>query len=154
MSTERKWKRGDIGPDGRVFWIYNQRCKNGERWVTLEKLAELREKNNEHQRKLHASNTEKAREKCRKWRSANAKKIKEIRRKLRADNPEKFRDLGRKYYAAKIEKERERNRKNYAANAEKKREQSQKSKTKRRNQAAADQFFIMAGAVESISQLK
>ena len=34
MNTERRWKRGDIGPDGRVFYRYNKGYKNGERWVT------------------------------------------------------------------------------------------------------------------------
>ena len=32
----KKWKRGDIGPDGRVFLNYSKKCKNGEYWVTVD----------------------------------------------------------------------------------------------------------------------
>lgn len=39
----RRWKKGDIGPDGRLFWRYNPPAKNGMHWVTKAKydLMEL-----------------------------------------------------------------------------------------------------------------
>lgn len=40
MSTTgtKRWKRGDIGPDGRVFWGYHKSCKNREFWVSDERF--------------------------------------------------------------------------------------------------------------------
>lgn len=46
MSEERKWKRGDIGPDGRVFAGYVKKCKNGEYWTTPDGYQELKAKRN------------------------------------------------------------------------------------------------------------
>lgn len=124
MTTERKWKQGDIGPDGRVFWSYQKICKNGERWIHASKFEER---------------LQKSREACRKCIAANPQKYREIRKKWRDSNPEKNSEINRKW--------REENREEY-------REARRKSFKKKRKQAAADQFFIMAGAAESISQLK
>lgn len=41
---EKKWKRGDIGPDGRVFWAYNKTAKNGEYWLLKDKFDSLSRK--------------------------------------------------------------------------------------------------------------
>lgn len=39
MSEEpKKRKRGDIGPDGRVFWAYGKSYKNGEQWITRDRF--------------------------------------------------------------------------------------------------------------------
>ena len=41
---EKRYKRGDVREDGMVFWGYLKRCKNGERWLSVEKFADYREK--------------------------------------------------------------------------------------------------------------
>ena len=99
------------------------------------------------------------------WRA----KGRESNRKYRAENPEKTRELGRKYYEANrekrresvrkwleanSEKQRESARKHYAANSEKQRESARKAAKKAKQQTAADQFFIMAGAAEQLTKLK
>jgi hypothetical protein len=83
-----------------------------------------RVRDRESARKRYESNREKYREKCRKWREAN---------------PEKLREHFRKYREA---------------NREKRRESSLKSYCKSRQQTAADQFFILAGAAEQLTKLK
>ena len=66
---------------------------------------------------------------------------------------EKDRERNRKWREANPEKVRERKRKYHEANLEKVRERKRKYREKNRNQAAADQFFIMAGAAEQISKI-
>ena len=81
----------------------------------------------------------------------------EWKRKYRAENPEKIikyqrtyqRKYQREYRAENPEKIRERERKYRAENPEKIREW----KRKYSNQKAADQFFILAGAAESLTNL-
>ena len=68
MSEEpKKWKRGDIGPDGRVFWQYHKQCKNGEWWCNMEDFASkvkiMREKN----RRYLQNNKEQAKKSRREW---------------------------------------------------------------------------------------
>lgn len=36
VSEPRKWKRGEVGPDGRVFWEKNKAFPSGEYWVAAE----------------------------------------------------------------------------------------------------------------------
>jgi len=43
MTTETKrHKRGDIRPDGRVFWGYNRLVKTGEYWISIEKYKKYK----------------------------------------------------------------------------------------------------------------
>jgi len=49
MIKDRKWKHGDTGPDGRVFWGYCKTYKNGERWVTNDYFKKQRAKHNDYQ---------------------------------------------------------------------------------------------------------
>lgn len=37
-----KLKSGTVGPDGKIFWRYHSRCKNGEHWVTPEQYQRWR----------------------------------------------------------------------------------------------------------------
>jgi hypothetical protein len=37
-----KLKSGTVGPDGKIFWRYHKRCKNGEHWVTPEQYQRWR----------------------------------------------------------------------------------------------------------------
>ena len=96
----------------------------------------------------------KDRESCRKYYEANREKKLEKRRKYREANREKLRERWHKHYAANPEKQRESARKHYAANPEKQRESARKAAKKAKQQAAADQFFIMAGAAEQLTKLK
>ena len=66
-------------------------------------------------------------------------KVREYDRKWQAANPEKMREFKRKWSDANPEKVREKDRKLYR---------------KTRQQSAADQFFIMAGAAEQLTKLK
>jgi hypothetical protein len=54
MNEEKKWKRGDIGPDGRVFWKYKKSYKNGEYWASLDQFEKLKDKKrDEKKQSLH-----------------------------------------------------------------------------------------------------
>jgi hypothetical protein len=78
-----------------------------------------------------------------KWRKLNGEKVQE-----------KSKERSRKWRKANREKKREREREYRKANPEKILERERKSKQKTKQQTAADQFFILAGAAESISKLK
>lgn len=75
-------------------------------------------------------------------------------RKYYEANPEKTRERNRKWRETNTEKYRESSRKWQAANPEKASEANRKSYYKTRQQTAADQFFIMAGAAEQLTKLK
>jgi len=66
----------------------------------------------------------------------------------------KKRESARKHYESNPEKARKAKRKYRAENLEKQRESDRKSKQKAKQQTAADQFFIMAGAAEQLTKLK
>ena len=97
---------------------------------------------------------DKKRESERKWREANPEKMREQARKWYLANCEKHLELSRKWREANPEKKQERNRKWREANPEKARESGRKSYYETRQQTAADQFFIMAGAAEQLTKLK
>lgn len=132
MSAKR-WKRGDVGPDGRVFWRYKKERKNGEWWVTPEKYESNREKIAEKERKRYKANREKELERLRKYRESNREKISDRMRKYNEVNREKILECNRKHYESNREKMLEYNR-------------------KRRRQQSADQFFIMQAAANEIQE--
>ena len=90
----------------------------------------------------------------RKYSELDSKKVREAKRKYYEANFEKCREYQRKHYAANPEKHRKSKRKWREANLEKSRKDALEAYYKTRQQSAADQFFIMAGAAESISKLK
>ena len=96
----------------------------------------------------------KDRERNRKYYEANRDKVLEACCKWKLANPEKKRESDRKWQKANSKKTQESDRKWRVANPEKHREAVRKSKRKAKQQTAADQFFILAGAAESISKLK
>jgi len=55
----RTLARGDVREDGMVFLGYHDGCKNGERWVTAEKLKEARMKSSSCMRRSYQKNKEK-----------------------------------------------------------------------------------------------
>ena len=38
MHNPKEWSKGDVRPDGKVFWKYHKTSKNGEYWVTREQF--------------------------------------------------------------------------------------------------------------------
>ena len=78
----------------------------------------------------------------------------EYSRKYREDNPEKCREIARKWRELNLKKARETYCEWRKANLEKDKERCRESYHKTRQQSAADQFFIMAGAAEQLTKLK
>lgn len=58
----RTLSRGDVREDGMVFDSYQPNCTNGERWVTPEKLEEIRQKNTACVKSIRKENPERRRE--------------------------------------------------------------------------------------------
>jgi len=116
-------------------------AKKPKNWDALSPVEQeaWRVKKQESDRKWREANTEKAREKSRKWRNANLEKCRERELKYREANPEKRRKANREWREANRDELRERCRKSYC---------------KSRQQSAADQFFILAGAAEQLTKLK
>lgn len=83
------------------------------------------------------------------WRA----KSREQNRVHRAKYPEKLRERKRKYRAENAEKLRERKRKDYTENIAKIKEKNRKYYADHANQKNADQFFILTGAAESLTNL-
>jgi hypothetical protein len=111
--------------------------------MTLEQEAAWNEKQQEYYRKYREANRKKLYEKAREYRKANPKKILENARKM----------VLKRYYA-NYEKAREQKLKWNKANPEKIRKTNLKFYCKTRNQAAADQFFILSAAAQQISDIK
>lgn len=42
---EWRFKQWDIRPDGKVFWQYHKKSKNGQRWITWESAIKYRDSN-------------------------------------------------------------------------------------------------------------
>jgi len=120
-------------------------------WTPEQKDA-WREKIAEYRCKYEAANRKKIAERQRKRYKANREKIAEYQRKYRAANAEKLAERQRQRYEANREKMVKRSRKYQAANREKLAEYRRNWKAATRQQAAADQFFVMAGAAQQISE--
>jgi hypothetical protein len=143
MSETIRHKRGDVGPDGLVFWSYHRTCKDGQNWKTPESFAAIKAKRREYQtkpesiakrREYHTKHEYKA-----KRREYQTKPEYKAKRREYHTKPESI--AKRREYDAKPEykaKRRKRNASYYAAT---------------RKQSAADQFFLMAGAAESLKEL-
>jgi hypothetical protein len=78
-----KLKRGDVAPDGRIFWHY---VKGAGYWVTPEKFHHLRGRAKASREK----NLEAAREATRKWYYANRERRQVSRRAYAQNNREKL----------------------------------------------------------------
>jgi 5-methylcytosine-specific restriction endonuclease McrA len=92
---EKRLKNGDVGADGRVFWGYAPRCKNGEYWLSPEAYEKRRsksraariawmEKNRERlkarEKERYWANKEERLAKCSAWKSKNKEGIAEYHR--------------------------------------------------------------------------
>lgn len=58
IHVARRWKRGDVGPDGRVFLNYATGYRNGEYWVSAERFELCNKRKAERDRKYYATNPE------------------------------------------------------------------------------------------------
>jgi hypothetical protein len=127
-TETRKRKRGEIREDGMVFWGYK---RGKEKWVTPERLAEVRkncaaktkarrmadpEKARQQSRESHARNHEKEREhyrqnrdrilkKNKEWSMANREKHRALIDRWNEENPEKLLEYSRKHKASDKGKE-------------------------------------------------
>ena len=49
----KRHRRGDVREDGKLFWCYHSCCKNGERWLTIEKFEQYRKNINKNVNRNH-----------------------------------------------------------------------------------------------------
>jgi len=100
----RTLTRGDVREDGMMFWDYNRRSRNGERWLTREKYDEKygkaivnmrehyaanREDLNRKQRERYAENREEKKRKSREYNAANREERNRYNSKYAKANPAK-----------------------------------------------------------------
>lgn len=97
---EKKYRRGDIGPDGRYFIQYCRRKKSDgsyaepyEQWGTLETIQKLRD----WAKKDYQKKRERVLARCSKYEKENAEKIAERKRKYYLKNKERINKRQRKY---------------------------------------------------------
>lgn len=97
----KRWKRGDVREDGKVFWNYAKSCVCGARWVTPEKLIELRAQSNAEQKLRYRSAPEEVR-KQRRTASHHKDREKSLAscRRYRKNNPQYFRNYENTRYAS------------------------------------------------------
>jgi hypothetical protein len=131
MSEEKKWKRGDIGPDGMVFWQYGKSYKNGERWIDADRFKERQKKQLERSCRYKKENREKVEEDARRYYQENREKVTEARRRYCQENREKVEEDARRYYQENREKMAEDARRYYQENREKGIEASRRRKLKK-----------------------
>lgn len=95
----KKYKRGDIGPDGRYFLNYQRRArKDGtiacyETWGTMEQIEASRER----ARRDYQKNRERVLRRCRSYEIENAEKIAERKSIYYLKNKERINKRQRKY---------------------------------------------------------
>jgi hypothetical protein len=82
MNEEpKKWKRGDIGPDGRLFWRYHKQIPGGVNWITREKFLEYMEKDKEHQKIQYLKNPQKIKRRVGRYRVKNLPLVRDCKRR-------------------------------------------------------------------------
>jgi hypothetical protein len=86
-------KQGDVRDDGRIFWSYNKKSKNGERWVTKDYFNKTRSASVLHSRRWRKTNKEKYHFLQKRYRDANKEKIKLGKQRWYLNNPEKAQKL-------------------------------------------------------------
>lgn len=97
----KRWKRGDVREDGMVFWNYVKSYASGERWVTPEKLIELRAKSNADQKRSYAGTPQEIRKERRRiGHQKNREKNNALCRQYRKSNLQYFRNYENARYAS------------------------------------------------------
>lgn len=154
QEEPKKWKRGDIGPDGLIFWSYHKDAKNGQQWYSDEKFKEVKarvkaykqtpkykEKEAARARDSYKNNPNKFRERIRQWREKHP----DLAREKGRENDRRRCEMNPGLKAKEAREWREKN-------PEKAREMVRKSKQRQKQQAAAIQFFTLTNAAREISK--
>jgi 5-methylcytosine-specific restriction endonuclease McrA len=113
-DQSRKWRRGDVGPDGRIFWAWAKASPNGQYWASPETFARLLAKSRAATKTVNEADRKNGWARIRRWREANPAKVKatvaksmtpEAREKARKNtrewrsrNPDKCRQYGQRAY--------------------------------------------------------
>lgn len=95
MSDERKLKRGDIGPDGRVFWCYVKNRATNEWWISREKFDEKIQKASRASKDSKLKNPERAKENTARWKKENKASVAIHRKTYASKNHEKIKQWSR-----------------------------------------------------------
>lgn len=72
-ETIKRFRCGEIGPDGRTFWAYHKGFKTGEYWVNAERFAQLKARYKRSHKNRIITPEERARKEkyIREWRTRN-----------------------------------------------------------------------------------
>lgn len=113
-AQPRKWRRGDVGPDGRVFWAWAKASPNGQYWTSPETFERLLAKARAAAKAVNEADRENGWARIKGWRKKNPDKVKatvaksmtpearakarENTREWRGQNPDKCRQYGRRAY--------------------------------------------------------
>jgi len=89
----QKFKQGYKREDGMIFWGYDKKSKNGERWVTEDYFKKTRISSIIHSRNWRKNNPEKYHLLQKIYRDANKEKIKIGKQKWYSENPDKAQKL-------------------------------------------------------------
>jgi len=90
-------KLGDVREDGKVFFRYQKKYKNNERWVTPDQFKNYTNKANENAKKWREENPERYRDKQKKWQIDNREKANYNASAWRKRNVEKVREINNEY---------------------------------------------------------
>lgn len=97
----KRWKRGDVREDGMVFWKYAKSCVCGARWVTPERLIELRAQGNADQKRRYANTPiEKRKADSKRHHAKNREADNARSRQYRKNNLQYFRNYENARYAS------------------------------------------------------
>jgi hypothetical protein len=108
MSSERKFKKGDLREDGYRFSAYYKRAgKICERWASPEAWKREKARNTEWQRKFQKENPERVRQYSKKWREANQERAKSVDARYRGSHPEKVKSRSRSWRERNPDKQKE-----------------------------------------------
>jgi hypothetical protein len=106
-NIKNKFKRGDEREDGMVFYKYSKKAKNGEYWITKEKLLKYNQNANAAQKKRYNKNKEKYLNLFKQKYSLNKEKFIKKSKEYREKNLEKVRIIKIKYRRNNLTKHKE-----------------------------------------------
>jgi hypothetical protein len=91
----KKFKRGDVREDGKVFRNYT--CRGTEWWVDPEKLDKMRDRNKKERKSYRENNKEKVASSYKKWYAKNSERVKLYLREWRRLNKDKVNQASREW---------------------------------------------------------
>ncbi len=90
-------KRGDSRDDGKLFWGYDKKHKNGERWITSDQFEKYQEYNLKFNKKYYSDNREKRIQNVSEWIKSNRDHCNKRRREYRKTNILNFKEKELEY---------------------------------------------------------